>query len=45
VRWWREHPETLVYEGLRKIEIPAANGIADAAILDHDTSRIRPVPT
>ena len=26
VRWWREHPETLVYEGLRSIEIPAANG-------------------
>lgn len=24
VRWWREHPETLVYEGLREVEIPAA---------------------
>ena len=24
VRWWREHPETLVYEGLRDVEIPAA---------------------
>ena len=23
VRWWREHPETLVYEGLRDVEIPA----------------------
>jgi len=22
VRWWREHPETLVYEGLREVEIP-----------------------
>ncbi|MFT4890571.1 MAG: hypothetical protein ACI9YT_001487 [Halobacteriales archaeon] len=25
VKWWREHPETLVYEGLREVEIPAAD--------------------
>lgn len=24
VRWWREHPETLVYEGLRDVKISAA---------------------
>ncbi|MFW5938371.1 MAG: NUDIX hydrolase [Halanaeroarchaeum sp.] len=26
VRWWSEHPETLVYEGLRDVEIPAEDG-------------------
>jgi ADP-ribose pyrophosphatase YjhB (NUDIX family) len=25
VRWWREHPETLVYEGLRNVDIPAGD--------------------
>lgn len=24
VRWWGDHPETLVFEGLREIEIPAS---------------------